>query len=134
MFYLLIFLSYKVVQLLHICSELPPRPKVKPATLPRQPHDASQPPLSPSSPSSPPVRNRPPSFTRETSHNDSKSTPGLQAIAVYDFEGDASLGDLVFKAGQTIVDVHSVADEWMSGRIGDRTGNFPTAFVQITPS
>jgi len=55
-----------------------------------------------------------------------------QAIALYDFEGDASLGDLVFQAGEKIIDVRSVSAEWMSGRVGDRTGNFPTAFVQIS--
>jgi len=59
------------------------------------------------------------------------ASPAVQAIALYDFEGDASLGDLVFRAGETIVEVHSVSEEWMSGRIGDRMGNFPMAFVRI---
>jgi len=100
--------------------------------------DAAQPVLSPAvvSPSSSitspsllsPTAERPP-----VSHSSAgPQSPRLQAIALFDFEGDTSLGDLVFTVGETIVDIQSVSAEWMSGRIGERTGRFPTAFVQIS--
>ena len=113
-------------------SELPPRPKVQPPIVSRQPsHDGSLPSTSPSR-----VARRLPSPTSERPPanqlcSDSAS-PGRQAVALYDFDGDASMGDLVFQAGETILDVHSVSAEWMSGRIGDRTGNFPMAFVHVS--
>ena len=117
--------------MLLVCAELPPRPKVQPSSS-RQPTsdstltNASAPGVNPS-PSSP-TADRPP-----VSRSSSDSTcPTLQAIALYDFDGDASLGDLVFRAGETIVEVRSLSTEWMTGRIGDRTGNFPTSFVQIS--
>lgn len=114
------------------CSDLPPRPAALPTSLPRQPsHEASvsgtSPPAACSSPSSP-TTGRPP---LSPSSVDSGAS-GLQAVALYDFAGDTSLGDLVFQAGETIIDVRSVSAEWMSGRIGDKTGNFPTAFVQVS--
>jgi len=120
---------------LHIflfCSESPPRQSAQPTSLPRQPsHDTSASRTSPRgaslSPSSPTTA-RPPLSPSHTNCVPSSR----QAIALYDFEGDTSLGDLVFQAGETIIDVRSVSAEWMSGRVGDRTGNFPTAFVQIS--
>jgi len=54
------------------------------------------------------------------------------AVALYDFDGDTSVGDLPFHAGDAITDITTVSEEWMSGRIGQRTGTFPSAFVQIT--
>ena len=124
------FCIHYIDLLLMFCSELPPRPKVKPISLPRPPsHDASQLPTSPTG-----VSQNPPSpVKRPVSQSCSNSaSPALQAVALYDFDGDASLGDLVFHAGETIIDIRSVSEQWMSGSIGDRTGFFPTAFVQIS--
>jgi len=118
--------------MLLLCTELPLRPAAQPTSLPRQSsHDGPVPVTSPrgscSSPSSP-TAGRPP-----LSPSCSDSVPsGFRVVAVYDFDGDTSLGDLVFRAGETIVDVRNVSAEWMSGRIGDRMGSFPTAFVQIS--
>jgi len=114
-----------------LCLELSPQPKVEPIDLSQQPpRDAVPSSLSPtavgSSPSSPTER---PILTSLRSDPES---PVLQAVAVYDFNGDTTLGDLVFQTGEKIVDVRSLSAEWMSGRIGDRTGNFPMAFVQIS--
>lgn len=111
---------------------LPPRPKVQSTSISNQTSDnASQPSTSPTgvdrSLSSPVAAKRPASQSRS-----GPLSPGLQAVALYDFDGDTSLGDLVFQAGETIIDVRNVSEEWMSGRIGDRTGSFPTAFVQIS--
>lgn len=55
-----------------------------------------------------------------------------QAVALYDFDGDPSKGDLPFNAGDVIVDLTTVSEDWMSGRIGSQTGMFPTAFVRVT--
>ena len=104
---------------------MPPRPK---APLSPEP---SQPSTSPAA-VSPSPSSRTTERPRASPSCSDSGTPGLKAVALYDFEGDESLGDLVFRAGETIVDVRNVSAEWMSGRIGDRTGNFPTAFIQIS--
>ena len=113
-----------------VCSEFPPPPSDCPVSSPRQPsHDASQ-----SDTSVTDVSRSPPSPMKRPTLSPSCSetrSPTAQAVALYDFDGDASLGDLVFQAGETIVDIRSVSEEWMSGCIGDRTGNFPTAFVKL---
>jgi len=115
-----------------LCSELPPRPKVQPTSVPRQPsRDASLPSRSPTGTG--PSLISPAAATASVSQSsDVSGSPTHQAVALYDFDGDASLGDLVFRAGERLVDIHTVSAEWMSGRIGDRTGNFPTAFVEIS--
>jgi hypothetical protein len=53
------------------------------------------------------------------------------AVALFDFDGDPTAGDLTFLSGETIEDIDIVSDEWLSGRIGARTGMFPKSFVHI---
>ena len=118
--------------LFFFCTALPPRPKVQSTSISSETSvEASQPSMSPAgvghSLTSPTAGKRPVSQSCS-----GPQSPGLQATALYDFDGDTSLGDLVFQAGETIVDIRNISEEWMSGRIGDRTGSFPTAFVQIS--
>ena len=54
------------------------------------------------------------------------------AVALFDYEGDSSAGDLSFHAGDVLHDVTAVSDEWMSGRIGQQSGTFPGVFVRLT--
>jgi len=130
-----IWASLISIDMLLFCLELPPQQGAQRTSVPHESssHDASvfdiAPPSNDSVPSSPTVQ-RPPVSPAGCETGPS----GLQAVALYDFNGDTSLGDLAFHAGETIDDVRSLSAEWMSGRIGDRTGNFPTAFVQISSS
>lgn len=52
------------------------------------------------------------------------------AIALYDYEPSA-MDDLSFNAGDEIVLVKKIDDEWYVGRLGDQEGMFPVKFVEI---
>uniref|UniRef100_A0A6G1RVV7 SH3 domain containing 19 n=1 Tax=Hypotaenidia okinawae TaxID=2861861 RepID=A0A6G1RVV7_9GRUI len=53
-----------------------------------------------------------------------------KAKALYDFCGEND-DELSFKAGDTITDLESVDEDWMSGAIQGKSGIFPKNFVQI---
>ncbi|KAM6269736.1 LOW QUALITY PROTEIN: SH3 domain-containing protein 19 [Porphyrio hochstetteri] len=53
-----------------------------------------------------------------------------KAKALYDFCGENE-DELSFKAGDTITDLESVDEDWMSGVIQGKSGIFPKNFVQI---
>ncbi|XP_075277671.1 SH3 domain-containing protein 19 isoform X3 [Opisthocomus hoazin] len=53
-----------------------------------------------------------------------------KAKALYDFHGENE-DELSFKAGDTITDLESVDEDWMSGEIQGKSGIFPKNFVQI---
>ncbi|NXV81117.1 SH319 protein, partial [Atlantisia rogersi] len=53
-----------------------------------------------------------------------------KAKALYDFCGENE-DELSFKAGDTITDLESVDEDWMSGAIRGKSGIFPKNFVQI---
>ncbi|XP_064508289.1 SH3 domain-containing protein 19 isoform X2 [Pseudopipra pipra] len=53
-----------------------------------------------------------------------------KARALYDFHGENE-DELSFKAGDTITELESVDEDWMSGEIQGRSGIFPKNFVQI---
>ena len=40
-------------------------------------------------------------------------------------------GELKFGPGETITTLEKVDEDWMRGRIGDKEGIFPVAFVKI---
>ncbi len=49
---------------------------------------------------------------------------------MHDF-GAENAGDLAFTIGEIIITTEWVNDEWMSGRVGEREGMFPLAFVKV---
>ncbi|CAI9732555.1 probable serine serine/threonine-protein kinase nek3 isoform X5 [Octopus vulgaris] len=51
------------------------------------------------------------------------------AITLYDFEGEE--GELSFKAQQEVTVLKWVNNDWLWGRIGDKTGNLPANFVDF---
>lgn len=51
--------------------------------------------------------------------------------ALYDFTGAPD--ELAFKAGDEIVVLNEVLDDWWMGEMGGRTGLFPTAYVEVVP-
>ncbi|NXE82155.1 SH319 protein, partial [Cochlearius cochlearius] len=53
-----------------------------------------------------------------------------KAKALYDFHGENE-DELSFKAGDTITELESVDEDWMSGEIQGKCGIFPKNFVQI---
>ncbi|NXS63153.1 SH319 protein, partial [Brachypteracias leptosomus] len=53
-----------------------------------------------------------------------------KARALYDFHGENE-DELSFKAGDTITELGSVDEDWMSGEIQGKSGIFPKNFVQI---
>ncbi|XP_061849046.1 SH3 domain-containing protein 19 isoform X2 [Colius striatus] len=53
-----------------------------------------------------------------------------KAKALYDFHGENE-DELSFKAGDTITELASVDEDWMSGEIQGKSGIFPKNFVQI---
>ncbi|XP_071663895.1 SH3 domain-containing protein 19 isoform X1 [Patagioenas fasciata] len=53
-----------------------------------------------------------------------------KAKALYDFHGENE-DELSFKAGDTITELESVDEDWMSGEIQGKSGMFPKNFVQI---
>ncbi|NXE12738.1 SH319 protein, partial [Lophotis ruficrista] len=53
-----------------------------------------------------------------------------KAKALYDFHGENE-DELSFKAGDTITELESVDEDWMSGEIQGKSGIFPKNFVQI---
>jgi len=52
------------------------------------------------------------------------------AVALYDYEPSA-IDDLAFSAGDEIVLVKRIDDDWYVGRLGDQQGMFPAKFVEI---
>lgn len=52
------------------------------------------------------------------------------AIALYDYEPTA-IDDLSFNAGDEVVLVKKVDDDWYVGRVGEQQGMFPIKFVEI---
>ncbi|NXE18633.1 SH319 protein, partial [Ardeotis kori] len=54
-----------------------------------------------------------------------------KAKALYDFHGENE-DELSFKAGDTITELESVDEDWMSGEIQGKSGIFPKNFVQIS--
>lgn len=52
------------------------------------------------------------------------------AIALYDYKPTA-VDDLSFNAGDEIVLVRKMDDDWYIGRLGDQQGMFPVKFVEI---
>lgn len=66
---------------------------------------------------------------------DAKSTSplslkGRKAKALYDFHGENE-DELSFKAGDTITELESVDDDWMSGELMGKSGIFPKNYVQV---
>nr|KAF6350097.1 SH3 domain containing 19 [Myotis myotis] len=55
---------------------------------------------------------------------------GRKAKALYDFHGDNE-DELSFKAGDTITELESVDDDWMSGELMGKSGIFPKNYVQV---
>lgn len=55
-----------------------------------------------------------------------------QALALFTFDADQA-GDLGFKKGEviTILKRTDKAEDWWTGRIGDRTGIFPSNYVEL---
>ncbi|NXX16938.1 SH319 protein, partial [Podargus strigoides] len=53
-----------------------------------------------------------------------------KAKALYDFHGENE-DELSFKAGDTITELESVDEDWMTGEIQGKSGIFPKNFVQI---
>ncbi|NXY44939.1 SH319 protein, partial [Ceuthmochares aereus] len=53
-----------------------------------------------------------------------------KAKALYDFHGENE-DELSFKAGDTITELESVDEDWMSGEIQGKSGIFPKNFVRI---
>ncbi|NWY57055.1 SH319 protein, partial [Chionis minor] len=53
-----------------------------------------------------------------------------KAKALYDFHGEND-DELSFKAGDTITELESVDEDWLSGEIQGKSGIFPRNFVQI---
>ncbi|KFV51498.1 SH3 domain-containing protein 19, partial [Gavia stellata] len=53
-----------------------------------------------------------------------------KARALYDFHGENE-DELSFKAGDTITELESIDEDWMSGEIQGKSGIFPKNFVQI---
>ncbi|NWQ76127.1 SH319 protein, partial [Columbina picui] len=53
-----------------------------------------------------------------------------KAKALYDFNGENE-DELSFKTGDTITELESVDEDWMSGEIQGKSGIFPKNFVQI---
>ncbi|XP_054021151.1 SH3 domain-containing protein 19 isoform X1 [Dryobates pubescens] len=53
-----------------------------------------------------------------------------KAKALYDFHGENE-DELSFKAGDTITELESVDEDWMSGEIQGKSGIFPKNFVHI---
>lgn len=51
-------------------------------------------------------------------------------IALYDFAASQS-GDLSLKQGDRVELVRAVNDEWLEGRVGNRSGIFPANFVDV---
>ncbi|KAF1613085.1 SH3 domain-containing protein 19, partial [Eudyptes chrysolophus] len=71
-------------------------------------------------------------FVRTRSGTLSQSLGGKKgkAKALYDFHGENE-DELSFKAGDTITELESVDEDWMSGEIQGKSGIFPKNFVQI---
>lgn len=104
--------------------ELPPRPKVTSAhdTTPIDKshnftaHDASNGNVA--------------SALKEKSDSLPSGKKSKQAVAIYDFPGQTE-DDLTFHIGE-VIEVTGVIDgDWMSGKIGGRSGIFPASFVNI---
>ncbi|KAM8765110.1 SH3 domain-containing protein 19 isoform 1-T2 [Rhynchonycteris naso] len=55
---------------------------------------------------------------------------GRKAKALYDFHGENE-DELSFKAGDTITELESVDDDWMSGELMGQSGIFPKNYVQV---
>ncbi|KAF1435386.1 SH3 domain-containing protein 19, partial [Spheniscus demersus] len=71
-------------------------------------------------------------FVRTRSGTLSQSLGGKKgkAKALYDFHGENE-DELSFKAGDTVTELESVDEDWMSGEIQGKSGIFPKNFVQI---
>ncbi|NXJ52083.1 SH319 protein, partial [Spizaetus tyrannus] len=71
-------------------------------------------------------------FVQTCSGTLSQSVGGKKgkAKALYDFHGENE-DELSFKAGDTITELESVDEDWMSGEIQGKSGIFPKNFVQI---
>lgn len=53
------------------------------------------------------------------------------AKALHDFPGEEA-GDLAFSAGDVIEVVRRIDDAWLYGRVGDKEGQFPAVFVDVS--
>ncbi|XP_067944611.1 SH3 domain-containing protein 19-like isoform X3 [Watersipora subatra] len=58
------------------------------------------------------------------------SATALPGTALYDFKAEHD-SELSLKAGDIVTNVESVDGEWSLGRIGEKSGIFPTAFVRL---
>eukprot|EP00048_Salpingoeca_helianthica_P015539 m.227291 g.227291 ORF g.227291 m.227291 type:complete len:519 (-) comp17180_c0_seq1:227-1783(-) len=57
---------------------------------------------------------------------------GLKGKALYDFQGDASLNELSFAAGEEILVLRQdVGEGWWEGQIGQKIGLFPQTYVEM---
>jgi len=66
-------------------------------------------------------------------HADSQTQGTSQcksALAIFDYHGDTT-EDLSFHVGETIEILAVISADWMNGRIDERKGMFPLAFVQL---
>ncbi|XP_043279681.1 uncharacterized protein B0303.7 isoform X2 [Venturia canescens] len=84
---------------------------------------------SPPMPSIPPPA--PPSeYLQEIEAPSNKTNAFPHGIALYDFAASQS-GDLPLKQGETVTLLRAINEEWLEGRIGNRTGIFPANFVDV---
>jgi len=51
-------------------------------------------------------------------------------LALYDYNGDASKGQLTFKKNTLIILVHKHESGWWTGQVDSKTGYFPATYVQ----
>lgn len=56
----------------------------------------------------------------------------IRGRAIYDFEGDASQGELSFKAGDEIVVFRQdIGEGWWEGQVRGKTGLFPESYIDL---
>ena len=56
--------------------------------------------------------------------------PGAHALALYDFAAEEAY-ELAFQKGQVVALLSRVDENWLQGRVGDKTGIFPASFVEV---
>ena len=55
---------------------------------------------------------------------------GPRCVARFDYEADDE-GDLTFESDEVITLISHVGEDWLRGRVRDKEGIFPLAFVEI---
>ncbi|KAK7452255.1 hypothetical protein BaRGS_00039736 [Batillaria attramentaria] len=67
----------------------------------------------------------------EKSRSAGSGSRSNETVALFDFEGEA--GELSFQAGDKILVLSKVNDQWLYGKCQDREGSFPASFVDGVP-